>query len=150
MRFILVTSAVLATLTLAASTTVLSARGQSPSSAEITFTKHVAPILQEQCQECHRPNTFAPMSLLSYEQVRPWARAIKTKVVARQMPPWFIDKSVGIQHYLNDRSLTEAEVDTIAKWVDGGAPQGNPRTCLRHVSSAMTSDGSSARMASRT
>src|SRR4030095_17155338 len=124
MRFILVILSVRAPFALAATTTVLSARGQSqsPSAAEITFTKHIAPILQNHCQDCHRPNTFAPMSLLTYEQVRPWARAIKTKVVARQMPPWFIDKTVGIQDFVNDRSLTDAEIDIISKWADNGAP----------------------------
>ncbi len=126
MRFTLALLAVLATLMLATSNAALVARGQSPAAAEITFTKHVAPILQNRCQVCHRPDTFAPMSLISYEQVRPWARAIKTKVVARQMPPFFIDKTVGVQDYQNDHSLTDAEINTIVKWVDSGATKGNP------------------------
>ena len=66
------------------------------------------------------------MSLLTYEETRPWARSIKQKVVAREMPPWFIDKNVGVQHFSNDRSLTDDEIATIIKWVDAGAPQGNP------------------------
>src|SRR6266849_5361056 len=93
---------------------------------QVTFTKDVAPIFQERCQICHRAGTFAPMSLVTYEQARPWARSIKQKVLAREMPPWFIDKNVGVQHFSNDVSLTEQEMATIAKWVDSGAPQGNP------------------------
>ena len=94
--------------------------------AGITFSKDVAPILQQNCQVCHRPGSIAPMSLLTYQQARPWARSIKEQVILRQMPPWYIDKNVGVQHFSNDRSLTEREIDTIAKWVDAGAPEGNP------------------------
>jgi hypothetical protein len=94
--------------------------------APVTFTKDVAPILQERCQVCHRVGTFAPMSLVTYEQTRPWARSIKQKVLAREMPPWFIDKNIGVQHFSNDVSLTDEEIATIVKWVDGGAPEGNP------------------------
>ena len=94
--------------------------------AQVTFTKDVAPILQERCQVCHRAGTFAPMSLVTYEQTRPWARAIKQKVLAREMPPWFIDKNIGVQHFSNDVSLSDQEIATIVKWVDAGAPQGNP------------------------
>jgi len=94
--------------------------------AEVTFTKDVAPILQARCQSCHRPNTFAPMSLLTYEDARPWARSIKQKVVAREMPPWYIDKNVGVRHFKNDVSLTDQEIATIVQWVDGGAPKGSP------------------------
>ena len=90
-----------------------------------TFSKDVLPILQKNCQGCHRPGQIAPMSLLSYEDARPWARNIKTKVEARQMPPWFADPQYG--HFLNDRSLKQSEIDTIVKWVDAGAPQGNPK-----------------------
>src|SRR3954469_10609770 len=99
-----------------------SATGQS----SVTFTKDVAPIFQENCQVCHRPGSIAPMSLLTYEDSRPWARAIKQKVLAREMPPWFIDKNVGVQHFANDRSLDDRDVQTIAQWVDAGAPEGNP------------------------
>jgi hypothetical protein len=66
------------------------------------------------------------MSLLTFAEARPWARSIKQKVVAREMPPWFIDKNVGVGHFSNDRSLTDRDIDTIAKWVDAGAPEGNP------------------------
>lgn len=93
---------------------------------QTTFSKDVAPILEEHCQVCHRPNTVAPMSLLTYQDARPWAKAIKAKVAAREMPPWFIDKNVGVQHFENDMSLSDEEIATIVKWVDAGAPQGNP------------------------
>src|ERR1051326_407155 len=92
----------------------------------ITFTKHVAPILQQRCQICHHPGTVAPMSLMTYQEARPWAKAMKMKVSAREMPPWFIDKNVGVQRFSNDISLTDQEIATIVKWVDAGAPQGNP------------------------
>ena len=93
---------------------------------QVTFTKDVAPILQNRCQSCHRPDTFAPMSLLTYEEARPWAKSIKQKVLAREMPPWYIDKNVGVQHFKNDVSLSDEEIATIVKWVDAGAPKGNP------------------------
>jgi hypothetical protein len=92
-----------------------------------TFTKDVAPIFQAKCEACHRTGSIAPMSLVTYEESRPWARSIKTRVAARQMPPWHIDKTVGIQQFQNDRSLTDGQVDTIARWVDGGAPKGDPK-----------------------
>ena len=94
--------------------------------AQVTFTKDVAPILQNRCQMCHRPGAIAPMSLLTYEDARPWARAIKEKVVKREMPPWYIDRNIGITEFKDDPSLSEAEVATISKWVDAGAPMGNP------------------------
>ena len=98
----------------------------SATGGSVTFTKDIAPILQKACQDCHRPGMMAPMSLLTYQDVRPWARSLKTKVSSREMPPWFIDRNVGVQKFKNDPSLSEAEIDTIAKWVDAGAPQGNP------------------------
>src|SRR5947208_10907526 len=97
---------------------------------QVTFTKDVLPILQNHCQVCHREGTIAPMSLMTYEQARPWAKSIKAKVIAREMPPWFIDKNVGVQHFDNDSSLTDQEIATIANWVDGGAPRGNPADML--------------------
>jgi mono/diheme cytochrome c family protein len=94
-----------------------------------TFTKDIAPILQRSCQNCHRPNSVAPMSLISYEEVRPYARSIKQRTGLRDrmgvMPPWFIDKRIGIQDYKDDISLSEKEIATIAAWADGGAPRGN-------------------------
>jgi len=96
-------------------------------SQPVTFTKDVAPILQDKCQTCHREGEMAPMSLVTYEQVRPWAKAIKARVVARQMPPWHLDKTVGIQKFQNDISLSDQQIAMIAKWVDDGAPRGDPK-----------------------
>ncbi|HEY7544666.1 MAG TPA: cytochrome c, partial [Blastocatellia bacterium] len=89
-----------------------------------TFTKDVLPILQKSCQDCHRPGGMAPMSLVTYEESRPWARSIKEKVVTRYMPPWHIDRTVG--EYDPDPSLSDEQIAIITKWVDGGAPKGNP------------------------
>jgi hypothetical protein len=95
--------------------------------APVTFTKDVAPIFQEKCEACHRPDSIAPMSLRTYEEARPWARSIRARVESRQMPPWHIDKTVGIQHFKNDRSLTDAQLATVLAWVDQGATKGDPR-----------------------
>ncbi|HET9704938.1 MAG TPA: hypothetical protein VFP85_12935, partial [Vicinamibacterales bacterium] len=92
-----------------------------------TFSKDVAPILQRKCQECHQPNSIAPMSLITYAEARPWARSMKQRVSTRQMPPWHIDPSVGVQKFKNDMSLSQAEIDTIVAWVDAGAPPGDPK-----------------------
>jgi hypothetical protein len=89
------------------------------------FTKDIAPILQRSCQSCHRPGSVAPMSLMTYQEARPWARSIKQKVTAREMPPWHIDRNIGITKFKDDPSLSEAEIATIGKWVDSGAPMGN-------------------------
>ena len=90
-----------------------------------TFSKDVAPILQARCQVCHRPGEAAPFSLLTYEQARPWAKAIKAATLQRKMPPWFADPHYG--KFSNDSSLRQSEIDTLVKWVDGGGSQGNPR-----------------------
>ena len=104
--------------------------GQAPRTDSVTFTKDIAPILQRSCQTCHRPDSLAPMSLITYEEVRPFARAIKQRTGLRNkrgvMPPWFIEKDLGIQQFKDDISLNDEEVATIAKWADNGAPQGNP------------------------
>ena len=104
--------------------------GNGPVTAPVSFTKDIAPILQRSCQGCHRPGAGAPMSLLTYEEVRPWVRAIKTKTGLRgkpgTMPPWYMEKNIGIQKYKNDPSLSEEEITKIATWVDSGAPMGNP------------------------
>ncbi len=92
-----------------------------------TFTKDVAPIFQAKCEACHRPGSMAPMSLQTYQDARPWARNIRAQVASRTMPPWHLDTTVGIQHFKNDRSLTDAQIDTIVRWVDAGAPQGDPK-----------------------
>src|SRR5438034_8998841 len=102
------------------------AAGQSQTQRPLTFTKDIAPILQRSCQNCHRPGGGGPMSLLSFEDVRPWARSIKAKTTQREMPPWFIEKNVGIQRLKEDISLSDDEITTIARWVDSGAAQGNP------------------------
>jgi hypothetical protein len=93
----------------------------------VTFTKDIVPVLQEKCQGCHRAGQMAPMSLVSYEETRPWAKAIKERVLTRNMPPWHIDKTVGIQQFQNDFSLTGEQIVTIARWVDAGAPMGDPK-----------------------
>lgn len=93
----------------------------------VTFTKDVAPILQEKCQECHHKGSMAPMSLVSYEETRPWAKSIRQRVITRQMPPWHIDPTVGVQHFKNDMSLSQAQIDTLVSWVDAGAPMGNAK-----------------------
>ena len=90
-----------------------------------TFTKDVAPIFQAKCEACHRAGSIAPMSLVTFQESRPWARSIRERVITRQMPPWHIDQTVGISSFMNDRSLTEEEVDTIVAWVDGGSPMGD-------------------------
>ena len=91
-----------------------------------TFSEHVAPILQRSCESCHRAGGGAPMSLVTYAEVRPWARAIKARTAAREMPPWFVDKNIGIQRFKDDPSLSDAEIAAIGAWVDAGAPQGDP------------------------
>ena len=96
------------------------------STAAPTFTRDVAPIFQKKCESCHRPDSIAPMSLQTYQEARPWARSIRDRVAARNMPPWHIDPNVGIQHFKGDRSLSQKEIDTIVAWVAAGAPQGNP------------------------
>ena len=105
------------------------AEQQAAAAPEVTFTRDIAPILQRSCQNCHRPGQVAPMSLLTYEDVRPWARAMKQRTGLRDkagvMPPWYIEKNIGIQHYKNDPSLSDEEVAKIAKWADTGAPRGD-------------------------
>jgi hypothetical protein len=105
---------------------LVAAQARAQSASAPTFARDVAPILQEKCQTCHRPGQMAPMSLLTYQEVRPWTRAIRMKVQSRDMPPWHLDKTVGIQKFVNDISLSEVQIDTIVRWVDAGAPLGNP------------------------
>jgi hypothetical protein len=99
------------------------AQSQTPA-AGTTFSKDVLPILQKNCQTCHRPGEIGPMPLISYAQARPFARAIKSATQSKKMPPWFADSSV--QHYANDMSLSAADIDTLAAWADNGAPEGDP------------------------
>ena len=103
---------------------------QAPVADQVTFSKDILPILQRSCQSCHRPDSLAPMSLLTYDEVRPYARSIKQRTGLRHrqgvMPPWFIEKNIGVQGFRDDISLSEEEIAKIARWVDGGAPRGNP------------------------
>ena len=93
---------------------------------QVTFSKDVAPILQAKCQDCHQPNSIAPMSLITFQEARPWARSIKDRVGARQMPPWHIDRSVGVQKFKNDMSLTDEQIDTIVQMGRSGRAAGRP------------------------
>ena len=115
-------------ITLAAALLVVPAvvGAQLATSGDVTFTKDIAPILQRSCQSCHRQGEMAPMSLMTYQEVRPWARAIRNKVINREMPPWHVDKTIGIQKFKNDISLSDEEIAMVAEWVDGGAKRGNP------------------------
>src|ERR1700683_5134352 len=85
----------------------------STASTVVTYNKDVLPILQKNCQGCHRPGQVAPMSFLTYAEVRPWAKAMKVAVLSKKMPPWFADPQYG--HFVNDRSLKQSDVETIAK-----------------------------------
>jgi hypothetical protein len=105
----------------------IASAGPADGSRQVTFSKDVAPIFQAKCQECHQPDSIAPMSLITYQQARPWARSIKERVASRQMPPWHIDKTVGVQKFKNDMSLSDDQVATIVAWVDQGALQGDPK-----------------------
>ena len=108
-------------LLVALSASPVGAQQQAP-----TFTKDIAPIFQKNCMQCHQPGSIGPMSLTTYQEARPWARAIKTKVVAGEMPPYRYDREIGIQDLKEDLRLSLDEIATISRWVDGGAPQGNP------------------------
>ncbi len=99
---------------------------QTAGAVDPTFARDVAPILQRSCQACHRTGSMAPMSLVTYQEVRPWARAIREKVAERIMPPWHIDPTVGVREFANDISLSDDEIDTVVRWADAGAPLGDP------------------------
>jgi len=114
--------------------------GVAALAATPTFNKDVLPILQKHCQGCHRPGEIAPMSLLSYSEARPWAKAMKTAVVTEKMPPWFADPKYG--HFANDRRLSTEELATISAWVDGAHRKATSRTRL-HRSSLRTGGTSS-------
>src|SRR3984885_15159602 len=109
--------------TLALGTIAFAAETAKP----VTFTKDIAPILQAKCQDCHRQGGMAPMALVGYQEVRPWAKSVKPRVLAHTMPPWFLDKTVGIQHFSNDASLSDQQIATIVKWVDSGSPIGDQK-----------------------
>jgi hypothetical protein len=130
-----------ATVTVKGATSTATRATSAPkAAANPTFTKDVAPIFQKACQTCHHPGTAAPMSLVSYEDARPWARSIRQRVAARDMPPWHLDKTVGVREYKNDRSLRDDEIATIVKWADSGAPQGNPADMPRPLTFAPETD----------
>jgi mono/diheme cytochrome c family protein len=118
----------LGALTLAAAA---SAMGAVTVPGEVTFSKDIAPIFQRSCQNCHQPDGVAPMSLITYKDARPWAKSIKAKTGLRDkagsMPPWYVEKNIGIQKFKDDNSLSDLELAKIAKWVDSGAPEGDPR-----------------------
>jgi hypothetical protein len=101
--------------------------GAADTPSPLTFSKDVAPIFQDKCQVCHQPGSIAPMSLLTFQETRPWVRSIKERVESRQMPPWHIDRSVGVQKFKNDMSLSDDQLATIVKWVEQGAIEGNPK-----------------------
>ena len=101
--------------------------GTQSASKPPTFAKDIVPIFQEKCQDCHRKDSMAPMSLVTYEETRPWAKSIKERVIRRQMPPWHLDQTVGVQRFKNDMSLSDEQIDTIVRWVDTGAQLGNPK-----------------------
>ena len=94
-------------------------------SSSVTFNRDVLPVLEKNCQSCHRPGEVAPMSLLTYSEARPWAKALKAAVVSRKMPPWFADPKYG--HFANDKRLSDADINTLAAWADNGAPEGDSK-----------------------
>src|SRR5438067_12806649 len=106
------------------------AQSAQTKATDVTLTKDIAPILQRSCQECHHPDAVAPMSLVTYEDARPWAKAMKMRTGLRSqrgaMPPFFVEKTIGIQKFKHDPSLSDGEVAKIAAWADAGAPRGNP------------------------
>jgi len=112
----------------ALSATAVSVRMTAQDSARsrtVTFNKDVLPILQKNCQNCHRPGEIGPMSFLTYKDTRPWAKAIKTAVIDRQMPPWFAEPGIGNFKY--DRRLSDADLKTLSEWADNGAVEGDAK-----------------------
>ncbi len=107
-------------------TIVTSLLTESVLAQSVTFSRDIAPIFQEKCESCHRVGAMAPMPLVNFDDVRPWARAIKRVVATGEMPPWQIDKSAGVRDFKNDRSLRSDQIETIMKWVEEGSARGNP------------------------
>src|ERR1700752_779757 len=108
-----------------AAAAAISLPAQKAGNSKPTFTKDVAAILQKNCQNCHRPKQAAPFSLLTYEQARPWAKAMKAAVLQKKMPPWSADPKFG--KFANDASMSQSDIDTLVAWADAGAPQGDPK-----------------------
>lgn len=127
MRFMTMGIAFAATHSLSAQNPLAAGRTSPSVPRAVTYAKDVAPIFQAKCQECHQPGSIAPMSLLSYDDAKKYSRRIRAKVAERLMPPWHIDRSIGIQQFKNDRSLSDEQVATIVDWVDAGAPLGDPK-----------------------
>jgi hypothetical protein len=103
----------------------------APAPTQVTFYKDVLPVLEKNCQGCHRPGEPGPMSFMTYDSTRPWAKAIKTAVATKKMPPWFADPHYG--KFANDRSLSDGDIKTLVSWVDGGAKAGNPKDAPKPV-----------------
>jgi mono/diheme cytochrome c family protein len=103
----------------------MAAASNKSDASSVTFTKDVAPIIYSRCAECHRPGEIAPMSLMTYQEARPWAKSIRERVVERSMPPWTADPRYG--HWANDARLSQQDIDTIVAWVNAGAPKGDDR-----------------------
>jgi len=110
----------------------LASAATTSANQQVTFNKDVLPVLQKNCQSCHRPGEVAPMSLLSYENTRPWAKSIKAAVLTKKMPPWYADPHYG--KFSNDRSLSQSEIDTLVAWADSGAKEGDPKDAPKPVS----------------
>jgi len=110
----------------------LASAATTSANQQVTFHKDVLPVLQKNCQSCHRPGEVAPMSLLSYENTRPWAKSIKAAVLTKKMPPWYADPHYG--KFSNDRSLSQSDIDTLVAWADSGAKEGDPKDAPKPVS----------------
>src|ERR1035438_7585594 len=114
-------------LCLGSAVVALAATGSQP----VTFYRDALPVLQKNCQTCHRPGESGPMSFLNYDSTRPWAKAIKTAVLTKKMPPWFADPHFG--KFANDRSLAKPDIDTLTAWADGGAQAGDPKDAPKPI-----------------
>jgi hypothetical protein len=125
MRRLVVAALFVALLVLAAAASLTTTTVSAAVPANPTFNKDVLTILQKNCQECHRPGAIAPMSFMTFEQTRPYARAIAKAVVARTMPPWFADPAIG--HFENAKVLTHDEIATLTAWAEKGAAEGNAK-----------------------
>jgi mono/diheme cytochrome c family protein len=119
-------------ITILVAAMTLSAGASDSKIAGVTFTKDVAPLLYSNCAECHRPTGIAPMALITYKDVRPWAKSIKQRVAERSMPPWFADPNHG--EFSNNPSLAQKDIDAIVAWVDAGSPKVTRKTCPPHRS----------------
>src|ERR1051325_2908126 len=102
-----------------------SAKVSGDTKTSLTYSKHIAPIFMKNCMSCHRQGEIAPMALTSYKEIRPWARSIREKIITKEMPPWHADPAHG--KWANDRRMAQSDIDTIVKWIDAGAPEGNPK-----------------------